>query len=88
MAHVGRGADDFTIRWYVSSFTGIFLEAKSGTHRYSVGSSLEHPITSLLLDGDAVWTASGPNATKFLRGKQVYSSFQLLFCGSLTLADC
>jgi U3 small nucleolar RNA-associated protein 21 len=36
-----------------------------------LGTELEHPITSLLMDGDAVWATSGSVITKFLRGKPV-----------------
>ncbi|KAF9511143.1 hypothetical protein BS47DRAFT_1470832 [Hydnum rufescens UP504] len=36
-----------------------------------IGPDLELPITSLLMDGDAIWAASGSSVSKFLRGKQV-----------------
>ncbi|KAF8319292.1 Utp21-domain-containing protein [Clavulina sp. PMI_390] len=36
-----------------------------------VGSDLEYSITSLLMDGDAVWASGGYYITKFLRGKPV-----------------
>lgn len=34
-----------------------------------VGPDTQEPISSLSLDGDAVWVASGPRAIKYLRGK-------------------
>lgn len=38
-----------------------------------VGSDTEEPISSLALDGDAVWAAHGSRASKYLRGKEVAS---------------
>lgn len=43
------------------------------------GPDAQEPISSLSLDGDAVWAASGIHAIKYLRGKPV--------CFSLPLTD-
>ena len=37
----------------------------------SVGPDAPEPISSLTMDGDAVWAASGPHVIKYLRGKEV-----------------
>ncbi|EIN07245.1 Utp21-domain-containing protein [Punctularia strigosozonata HHB-11173 SS5] len=36
-----------------------------------VGPETETPITSILLDGDAVWASSGPHVIKYIRGREV-----------------
>ncbi|KAJ3736079.1 Utp21 specific WD40 associated putative domain-containing protein [Lentinula guzmanii] len=36
-----------------------------------VGPEVEQPISCMIMDGDAVWIASGPNMIKFIRGKEV-----------------
>ncbi|KAF5389950.1 hypothetical protein D9757_003621 [Collybiopsis confluens] len=36
-----------------------------------VGPEVEEPISSMTMDGDAVWVASGPSVIKYLRGKEV-----------------
>ncbi|KAH8106793.1 Utp21-domain-containing protein [Cristinia sonorae] len=36
-----------------------------------VGPALPDDITSMAMDGNAVWVASGPNVVKYLRGKEV-----------------
>lgn len=35
------------------------------------GPTEEHPITSMAMDGKAVWAATGSDAVKYLRGKEV-----------------
>lgn len=34
-------------------------------------------ISSMAMDGDAVWVASGPNAIKYARGKEVCSQYNV-----------
>ncbi|KIL69996.1 hypothetical protein M378DRAFT_184349 [Amanita muscaria Koide BX008] len=36
-----------------------------------VGTDAPDPISSLAMDGDAIWAAAGPHALKYLRGKEV-----------------
>ncbi|KAI0054018.1 Utp21-domain-containing protein [Auriscalpium vulgare] len=36
-----------------------------------VGPETSDPISSMVMDGDAVWAASGPHVLKYLRGKEV-----------------
>ncbi|KAJ3918095.1 Utp21 specific WD40 associated putative domain-containing protein [Lentinula edodes] len=36
-----------------------------------VGPEVEEQISSMVMDGDAVWIASGPNVIKYIRGKEV-----------------
>ncbi|KAF9063827.1 Utp21-domain-containing protein [Rhodocollybia butyracea] len=36
-----------------------------------VGPEVEEQISSMVMDGDAVWIATGPNIIKYLRGKEV-----------------
>ncbi|KAF9053907.1 Utp21-domain-containing protein [Hymenopellis radicata] len=36
-----------------------------------VGPEIEHPISCLVMDGDAVWAASGSHAIKYNRGKEI-----------------
>lgn len=36
-----------------------------------VGPDAPEHISSLAMDGDAVWAASGPHVIKYLRGKEV-----------------
>lgn len=37
----------------------------------SVGPDAPEQISSLAMDGDAVWVASGPHVIKYIRGKEV-----------------
>lgn len=50
----------------------IYLRSYSEPFR--PGPDVPEQITSLALDGDAVWAASGPHAIKYLRGKPVSPS--------------
>ena len=36
-----------------------------------VGPDAHEPITSMAMEGKAVWAASGPDVIKYLRGKEV-----------------
>lgn len=36
-----------------------------------VGPEVQDPISCLVMDGDAVWAASGAHVIKYLRGKEV-----------------
>lgn len=68
MGDVGRRKDDFTVRWYVNHYSFVRC---SGLEYFSLGPDANEPITSLAMEGKAVWAASGTNAIKYLRGKVV-----------------
>lgn len=68
MGDVGRRKDDSTVRWYVNHYSFVRC---SGLEYFSLGPDANEPITSLAMEGKAVWAASGTDAIKYLRGKEV-----------------
>jgi hypothetical protein len=42
------------------------------TKFYRVGPDASDPISSMAMEGDAVWAASGSNVIKYHRGKEVH----------------
>lgn len=42
------------------------------------GPEVEEQISSMVMNGDAVWIASGPNVIKYIRGKEVCPIYLLL----------
>ena len=72
MGDVGRREDDSPVCWCVSErprrfFCYGILEQKC----IMSGSEAPGPISSMAMDGDAVWVASGSYAIQYLRGKEV-----------------
>jgi hypothetical protein len=51
----------------------VILQAQGSTNSGgSIGPDAPRQISSLAMDGDAVWAASGPHVIKYHRGKEVY----------------
>lgn len=74
MGNVGGWKDDITLRWFVYFLTRY--KVSLGDLIRFAGQDATDPITSMAMEGDAVWVAAGSNIIKYIRGKEV---FLLLF---------
>jgi U3 small nucleolar RNA-associated protein 21 len=71
---VGRREDDTAVRWCVSEPLLLFEGGMSDNTRGILGPETSGQISSMAMDGDSVWVASGSHAIRYLRGKEVQSS--------------
>lgn len=65
---MGRWKDGLAFCWCVRHFYH-FLQGLSGSHY--TGPDAPGHISSMEMDGDSVWIASGPLVIKYIRGKEV-----------------
>lgn len=63
---MGRREDGFTFCRWVNVF-----EAENAILMVFVGPDAPEQISSLAMDGDAVWASCGPHVIKYHRGKEV-----------------
>lgn len=76
LGNVGGRQDDPPVRWCVNVYGVVMLPE----YKYSaLGPDASEPITSVAMDGKAVWAAAGTHVIKYLRGKEVCMRLSFAF---------
>ena len=83
MGFIGRRKDGLAVCWYVGSknpfqipYIALYTGPDAPAH-----------ISSMAMDGDAVWITSGIYAIRYLRGKEVSLFFTFLKSGSVEIVS-
>ena len=76
MGAMGRRKNDLAFCWYVcrsngSRYPSTYLKL------YDLGPDAPEHISSMIMDGNAVWVASSIYAIKYIRGKEVRRHFSI-----------
>jgi len=80
--------------WEGGKMTLLFVGKFNFHHKYhafcnrNAGPEATDPLSCVVIDGDAVWGASGVNAIKYIRGKEVCIFVQLRLSPSRGLQVC
>lgn len=77
MGFMGRRKDELVVCWYVGSLRPKKLYQNPHI-ALSTGPDSPTHISSMTMDGDAVWIASGIYAIRYLRGKEVNLFFYFI----------
>jgi hypothetical protein len=75
MGTLGRRKNDLAFCWYVSLEYSRY--PSSYPKLYHIGPDAPEHISSMVMDGNAVWVASSIYAIKYIRGKEVHPHFSI-----------